>query len=84
MLIEQIIKFELSALGPFGRTSATSYFYHKTKISQENLGVDYYLLLKYCTRKCRLPCFPLTRPNHLQNLNLKCKFLNVTSKLKLD
>ena len=30
------------------------YFYEKTKISEENLRVDYYLLLKYCPRQCTL------------------------------
>ena len=53
MLIEQIIKFELGRLGPPGRscTFTTGYFYDKTKISKENLGLDYYLLLKYWTRQ---------------------------------
>ena len=59
MLIEQIIEFELRGLGPlkfkfnntFARTytPTTGYFYEKTKISEENLRVDYYLQLKYCT-----------------------------------
>ena len=42
-LIEQIIEFEL-----------TSYFYDKTKISKENISVDYYLQLKYCRKQCNL------------------------------
>ena len=48
MLIEQIIEFKLSGLGPLNRTctSATGYFHVKTKIAKENLRVDY-LLLKY-------------------------------------
>ena len=48
MLIEQIIKFELEGPGPPGRTCTpiTGYSYGKTKTSQENLRVDYYLLLK--------------------------------------
>ena len=33
----------------------------KKTISNENLGVDYYLLLKYCTRQCTL--LPLSGPN---------------------
>ena len=49
MLIEQIIKFELRAPGRIC-TPATGYFYDKTKISKENLRVDYYLLLKHCMR----------------------------------
>ena len=57
MLIEQIIEFELMEPDPpkfkFNNTftctctPTTGYFYEKTKISDENLGVDYYLLLKY-------------------------------------
>ena len=49
MLIEQIIEFELRGLGPLDRTCppTTGYFHVKTKISTENLRVDYYLLLKY-------------------------------------
>ena len=48
MFIEQTIKFEFRGLVPLGRicTPATGYFYDKTKISKENLRVDYYLLLK--------------------------------------
>ena len=48
MFIEQTIKFEFRGLVPLGRicTSATGYFYDKTKILKESLGVDYYLLLK--------------------------------------
>ena len=49
MLIEQIIEFELRGLGSLDRTCTltTGYFQVKTKISQENHRVDYYLLLKY-------------------------------------
>ena len=49
MLIEQIIKFEWRGLGPLDRTCTltTGYLHLKTKISTENLRVDYYLLLKY-------------------------------------
>ena len=48
MLIEQIIKFELKGPGSFGRicNPETGYFYDKTKISQENFRMNYYLLLK--------------------------------------
>ena len=48
MLIEQIIEFNLRGLGPLNRTCTptTGYFHVKTKISKENLQVDY-LLLKY-------------------------------------
>ena len=48
MLIEQITKFKLRGLGPLDRTCTptTGYFHVKTKISKENLRVDY-LLLKY-------------------------------------
>ena len=49
MLIAQIIESELSVPGPPGRTCTliTGYFNDKTKIFQENLRVDYYLLLKH-------------------------------------
>ena len=48
MLIEQIIEFILRSLGPLNRTCTptTGYFYVKTKISKENLRLDY-LLLRY-------------------------------------
>ena len=47
MLIKQIIEFKLRGLGPRNRTCTptTGYFHVKTKISKENLRVDY--LLKY-------------------------------------
>ena len=56
MLIEQIIEFEWRGLGPLDRTCTltTGYFHFKTKISRENLPVDYYLLLK---------CFQNLTPN---------------------
>ena len=76
MIIEQIIKFEFRGLVPLGCicAPATDYFYDKTKISKKNLRVDYYLLLKYCTRQCTL-LSPIPGPNHLQNLTPKCKIL---------
>ena len=48
MLIEQIIEFKLRGLGPLNRTCTRTagYLHVKTKISKENLRVDY-LLLKY-------------------------------------
>ena len=54
MLIEQIIEFQLRGPGPLGRkcTPITSQLHDKTKISKENLLVDYYLPLKYCRRQC--------------------------------
>ena len=41
---------------PPGRTVTPidAYFYDKTKISKENLQVDYYLRLKYCRKQCAL------------------------------
>ena len=47
MLIEQIIEYELREPGPPARacTPIIGYFHEKTKISTENLRVDYYLLL---------------------------------------
>ena len=47
MLIEQIVEFELRRPGPPGHTCRptpiTGYFHDKTKISVEDLRVDYYL-----------------------------------------
>ena len=47
MLIEQIIEIELRSPGPHGRTCnpVTGKLHDKTKISKENLRVDYYFLL---------------------------------------
>ena len=55
-MTEQIIEFELTGPGPSGHTftPTNGYFYDKTKISKESLRVDYYFLLKYCTRLCTL------------------------------
>ena len=49
MLVEQIIEFEWKGLGPLDRTCTltTGYFHVKTKISEKNLRVDYYLVLQY-------------------------------------
>ena len=56
MFIEQSIEFEFKFNNIFTRSCipTTGYFYEKTKISKENFRVDYYLLLKYCTRQCTL------------------------------
>ena len=56
MLIEQIIEFQLSGPGPPGSTCTpiTGQLHDKTKMSNENLRVDYYLLLKYCRREYAL------------------------------
>ena len=61
MLIKQIIELQLRGPGLCGRTctSVTGYFHDKTKISKENLRVDYYLLLKCRKRQCTL--IPPTR-----------------------
>ena len=75
MLIEQV--FELRGPELPGRicTPIAGCFHDKTIISKENFRVDCYLPLKYCRRQCIL--LPLPGPNHLQNLTLKCKILNV-------
>ena len=54
MLIERIIELQLRGPGlpDLTYTSITGYFHDKTKISKENLRVDFYLLLKCCTRQC--------------------------------
>ena len=46
MLIEQIIEFELGGSGPPGRTCTptTDHFHDKTKISKEDLRVDYFII----------------------------------------
>ena len=56
MLIERIIELQLREPGPSGRTYTpiTGYCHDKTKISEENPRVDYYLLLKCCKRQCTL------------------------------
>ena len=51
MRIEQIIEFELRGLGPLAVYSYNWLTSCKTKISMENLRVDYYLLLKYCWKQ---------------------------------
>ena len=47
MLIEQIIELQLRVPGPPAQTCApiTGYFHDKTKISKENLRVDFFI---YC------------------------------------
>ena len=67
MLIERIIDFQLRGFGTRDQTCTpvTGYFHGKTKISRENLRVDYYLLLKCCKTQCTL-LNPLPGPNHLQ------------------
>ena len=69
MLIEQIIKVEWREPVPPGRTCTPviAYVHDKKKISEENLRMDYCLLLNYCRRQCVL-YFPLLGPNHLQNV----------------
>ena len=74
MFIKQTIEFEFRGLVPLGRicTPATGYFYDKTKISKENLCVDYYLeylLLKYCSRQYTL--LAPTRAKSLTKFNTK-------------
>ena len=56
MLIEQIIELQLRGLGPADQTCTpiTGYCHDKTKISKENLRVDYYLLLQHSKRQCAL------------------------------
>ena len=57
MLIKQIIELQLRGPGSPSRpcTPITGYVHEKTKISKENLRVDYYVLLKCCKRQCTLP-----------------------------
>ena len=75
MLIEQIIEFEWRGYGPPDRTCTPmiAYFHDKTKISKENLLVDYYLLLKYCRRQCTL--LPSTWAKSLTKFSTKMQDL---------
>ena len=68
MLIERTIELQLRGPGPPGRTNTpiTGYFYDKTKISKENLRVDYYLLLKRNKKQCAL-----LSPNWTKSLTIK-------------
>ena len=82
MLIKQIIEFELRVPSPPGRTCTPTngYFYDKTKISKENREVDYYLLLKHCTKQCTL--LSTTWAKSLTKLNLKMQdFKHVLDKI---
>ena len=72
MLIEQI--FELRGPG-HTCTPSTGYFHDKTKMSKENLRVNYYLLLKYCRRQCTV--LPSTWAKSLTKFNPKMQNLNV-------
>ena len=76
MLIEQIIEFQLKELGPLGRTCTpiTGKLHGNTKISKENLGVDYYLLLKYCKRQCALLSPTWTKSLTIQILHHNARF----------
>ena len=53
--------------------STTGYFHEKTKISEENIRVDYYLLLKYCRRQC--PKILSTWAKSVTKFNLKMQDL---------
>ena len=81
MLIEQSFKLR----GP-GRiyTSIAGCFHDKTIISKENIGLDCYLLLKYCRRKFTL--LPPTLAKSLRKFNPKMedfkRVLNSNSKQK--
>ena len=72
MLIEQAIEFALRGPGPSGRkcTSTAGYFYDKTKIFKANLGMDCYLLLKYCRRRQCTLLPPISAKSHTK-FNLK-------------
>ena len=76
MLIEQIIEIELRGPGPPGRTCTpvTGKLHDKTKISKENLRVDYYLLLKYCRRQCALLPPTWTKSPTIKTLHYNARF----------
>ena len=74
MLIKQIIDLQLNGPGSPGRTCTpiTGYFRDKTKISKENLRVEYYLLLKCSKRQCiLLP--PTWTKSQVFQLAFKCQ-----------
>ena len=53
-----------------GTLTFYNYLFHEnTKISKENLRVDYYLLLKYCRRQC--PLRPLSGPHKLLTIKIQ-------------
>ena len=85
MLIEQIIEFKLRGLGPLNRTCTptTDYFHVKTKISMENLRVDY-LLLKYHRWSPRGRPWPRGRPRGhiLKSLALASKVKSLALALR--
>ena len=68
MLLEQIIELQLRVPGPPDQTCTpiTGYFHDKTKISKENLRVDYYLAYCWNVARDNAPYFPLPGPNHFQ------------------
>ena len=78
-----MIELQLRGPGPLGRTRTpiTGYFHDKTKISQENLQVDYYLLRKCCQRQCTL-----LPPTWTKSLTIKfnSKMLGVKRVLDLN
>ena len=76
MLIEQIIEFQLRGPVPTGRTCTpiTGLLHDKRKILKENLRVDYYLLLKYCSRQCALLPPTWTKSLTIKILHYDAKF----------
>ena len=62
MLIEQINEFELRGPGPTGGTCTTTagYFHDKTKISKEDLRVDYFIIYCQNIAEGNVPYFPST------------------------
>ena len=71
MLIEQ--NFKLSGPGPPGRifTLITGCFRDKTIISKENIRLDCYSLLKYCSRQYSIQSNPPTWVKSLTKFNPK-------------
>ena len=67
MLIEQLIEFELRDPGSPGRTynPKTGYSYDKTKLSKENLQVNYCLLLKILQKAMYLASLHLDQVNYI-------------------
>ena len=63
---DNLLKFEFRGPGPLAMHVLLQLviFMTKTKISQKNLRMGYYLFLKCCRRQ--VPYFSLPRPNHFR------------------
>ena len=79
MLIELTTEFKSSWPGPPVCTSTpiTVYFHDKAKICKEYLRADYFIIFYQNIAGGNVTYFPISGPNHSQNLTPKSKILNV-------